>query len=61
MSITKKSRVRRKKAPAALPVFLVQRAPTTPLLGQLEHLAARVRSRELVEQDGRPQNVGLLL
>ena len=34
---------------------LVQRAPTTPLLGQLEHLAAL---RELVEQDGRPQNVG---
>ena len=26
--------------------------PTTPLLGQLEHLAARVRSRELVGQDG---------
>ena len=30
--------------------------PTTPLLGQLEHLAARVRSRELVGQDGRPED-----
>ena len=30
--------------------------PTAPLLGQLEHLAARMRSRELVGQDGRPED-----
>ena len=48
--------LQRKKAAAALPAFELSGPPTTPLLGQLEHLAARVRSRELVGQDGRPED-----
>ena len=34
----------------------LSRPLTTPLLRQLEHLAARLRSRVLVGQDGRPED-----
>ena len=45
-------RLQRKKAAAGAASLELSGPPTTPLLGQLEHLAARV----LVGQDGRPED-----
>ena len=49
-------RLQRKKAAAGAASLELSGPPTTPLLGQLEHLAARVLSRVLVGQDGRPED-----